>query len=106
MYHLAQQLMPKRIFLVGLVAAVWADFPARSIKVDKVTPASLASITGKLGGSQSRDLTGCMRSKVEEMLRLVKQIPTLSVLIYSGEEPRNVENALCGKLLGRLIASD
>ncbi len=47
-----------------------------------------------------------MRSKVEEMLELVRQIPNLTVQIFSGEEPGNFEKALRGQVLGTLIASD
>ena len=106
MFYLAQQLPPQRILLAGLEAAVWADFPKRHQKVEKVTPATLASFTEKLGGSHGMDVTGGMRSKVEEMVRLIRQIPTLSVQIFSGEKPGNVERALSGELLGTLIASD
>ncbi len=106
MSYLAHQLPPERILLAGLEAAVWADFPKRSKKVSKVTPASLASLTDGLGGSQSTDVTGGMRSKVEDMVRLVEQVPSLSVQIFSGEEAGNVEKALLGQVLGTLITGD
>jgi isopentenyl phosphate kinase len=106
MSYLAHHLPPERILLAGLEAAVWADFPTRSQKVDKVTPATLAALTGGLSGSQGTDVTGGMRSKVEDMVRLVKQVPNLSVQIFSGEAAGNVEKALSGQLLGTLITSD
>ena len=49
------------------------------------------------------DVTGGMKSKVEEMLSLVEQIPNLDVQIFSGEEAGNVKRALIGELLGTLI---
>ncbi len=106
MFYLAQQLPPQRILLAGLEAAVWTNFPKRDQKVEKVTPATVASIAEKLGGSHGTDVTGGMRSKVEEMVRLIQQVPTLSVQIFSGEEAGNVERALSGELLGTLITSD
>jgi isopentenyl phosphate kinase len=106
MYYLAQQLPPDKILLAGLEAAVWADFPRRFQKMEKVTPATVSHLTAKIGGSQSIDVTGGMRSKVDEMLRLVQQIPTLSVQIFSGEESGNVEKALSGEILGTMISCD
>ena len=106
LFHLAHQLSLKHVLLAGLEAAVWADFPIRRQTVGKITPSTFNSISGKLGGSHGVDVTGGMRSKVEEMLRLVQQIPSLSIQIFSGEEVGNVEKALRGDLLGTLIAGD
>ncbi len=106
MFRLAQRLKPKTILLAGLEAAVWADFPVRKQKVGKITPGSFDSVSGRLGGSHGTDVTGGMRSKVEEMLALVRQIPSVSVQIFSGEEVRNVEQALEGAHLGTIIESD
>ena len=106
MSHLAQQLPPRRILLAGLEAAVWADFPARRERVEKVTPANYDALGGKIGGSHGTDVTGGMRSKVEEMLKLVQRAPELSVQIFSGEEPGNIEKTLRGQVLGTLIEGD
>jgi isopentenyl phosphate kinase len=106
LFYLAHQLSLKRVLLAGLEAAVWADFPARLKIVRKITPSTFNSISGKLGASQGMDVTGGMRSKVEEMLRLVQQIPSLNVQIFSGEESGNIEKALRGDLLGTLLADD
>lgn len=106
MFYLAHQLRPERILLAGLETAVWADFPERHQKVEKVTPGTVANIINMLGGSHGTDVTGGMRSKVQEMLNLVQQIPTLSVQIFSGEESGNIEKALSGEVLGTLITSD
>lgn len=106
MCYLAHRLLPRRILLAGLEAAVWADFPARRQRVEQVTPATYDSLTGKVGGSHGTDVTGGMKSKVEQMVELVGQIPSVSVQIFSGEEPGNVEKALAGEVLGTLLRSD
>ncbi len=106
MFYLAHQLKPKRILLAGIETAVWADFPTRKQKVEKVTPSSYKELAGKVGGSHGVDVTGGMKSKVEEMLALVEQIPNLNVQIFSGEEPENIERTLNGAPLGTLITSD
>lgn len=106
MFYLAQQIRPHRILLAGLEAAVWADFPERRQRVEKVTPANYDEMAGKVGGSHGTDVTGGMKSKVEEMLRLVQTIPQMTVQIFSGEESGNVERVLSGAVLGTLIARD
>ena len=42
--HLARELHPQRILLAGLEEAVWADFPARRHRVEKVTRESFDEI--------------------------------------------------------------
>lgn len=106
MFYLAHCLQPKRILLAGIESAVWADFPARQQRVEKVTPSSYQELASKVGGSHGVDVTGGMKSKVEEMLSLVEQIPNLNVQIFSGEKDRNVKRALQGELLGTLIEGD
>ncbi|MBI3738403.1 MAG: uridylate kinase, partial [Chloroflexi bacterium] len=106
MFYLAHHLPPRRILLAGLEAAVLADFPARRQRVPKVTRANFDSLSEKIGGSHGTDVTGGMKSKVEEMLVLVHDLPQMNVQIFSGEEPGSVEKALAGEVLGTLIASD
>jgi isopentenyl phosphate kinase len=106
MFRLAHELHPDRILLAGLEAAVWADFPARQRRVEVITPAGFATLAGGIGGSHGTDVTGGMRSKVEEMVQLVQEIPELSVQIFSGGEAGNVEAALRGQVIGTLITSD
>ncbi|MBI1856504.1 MAG: hypothetical protein HYR93_11665, partial [Chloroflexi bacterium] len=104
--YLAHQLAPARILLAGLEAGVWSDFPARQQMVGKVTPKTYDAIAGKVGGSHGADVTGGMKSKVEQMLRLVGKFPQMTVQIFSGEEAGNLEKVLQGRQLGTLIASD
>ncbi len=105
MFYLAHQLKPSRILLAGLEAAVWADFPERRQRVERITPKSYNTLTGKVGGSHGADVTGGMKSKVEEMLRLVEDIPEMTVQIFSGEESGNLERVLLGDQPGTLIAA-
>ena len=106
MFYLAQRLRPKRILLAGIEPAVWADFPKRLQRVEKVTPSSYKELASKVGGSHGVDVTGGMKSKVEEMLALVEQIQKLNVQIFSGEESGNIEDVLNGAVLGTLITRD
>lgn len=103
--QLARELQPQRILLAGLETAVWADFPGRTLRAERITPASFAEIERGLGTSWGADVTGGMDSKVRQMLNLVQELPQLTVQIFSGEEPGNVERALAGEVLGSLISA-
>ncbi len=106
MFHLARQLHPRLILLAGLEEAVWADFPARRQRIDKITSNGFDALSGRIAGSHGTDVTGGMRAKVQEMLALVSEIPGVTVQIFSGEGAGNVERALEGEQLGTMIASD
>ena len=102
--HVARVLRPERILLAGLEGAVWADFPQRKTRVEKITPASFNAIKAGVGGSQSADVTGGMDSKVRQMLDLVQEIPGLTAQIFSGEQPGALQRVLEGETLGTLLA--
>lgn len=103
--HLARALNPERILLAGIEAAVWGDFPARTRKVEKITPRSFNEIKQGVGKSAAADVTGGMESKVKQMLDLVEEIPGLDVQIFSGKELGNIVLALTGEMLGTVIAA-
>lgn len=104
--HLARQLRPQRILLAGLEEAVWADFPERKQRVATITPASFGGIKSRVGAAQGADVTGGMDSKVRQMLELVQEVPGLTVQIFSGEQPGNIQKALSGENLGTLITAE
>jgi isopentenyl phosphate kinase len=95
--HLAYQLHPQRILLAGLEAGVWADFPLHEHLLAELTPWNYAQHASSLGAAAGTDVTGGMLSKVTGMLALVEQIPDLEILIFSGEQPGNLIQALCGE---------
>ncbi|MEW6086001.1 MAG: isopentenyl phosphate kinase [Chloroflexota bacterium] len=102
--YLTDALHPDRILLAGLEAAVWEDFPARTRKVEKITPASFSEIRAGVGKSTAADVTGGMESKVKQMLELVEKHPNLTVQIFSSDEPGNLVRALGGETLGTVIS--
>lgn len=103
--HLARQLRPARLLLAGIEMGVWADYPINSQMVNEITPENLSAVAPALGGSVATDVTGGMASKVQEMLGLVQEIPGLEVLIFSGERPGLVREALCGAEVGTMLHS-
>jgi isopentenyl phosphate kinase len=103
--HLARALNPEAILLAGLEAAVWEDFPARTRKVETITPATFEKVAENIAKAAGADVTGGMKSKVSQMLDLVKQNPLLKVQIFSGAEPGNIVRALSGETLGTWVAA-
>jgi len=101
--HLAYQLQPRRILLAGIEAGVWADFPQCTHLVNEITPASWSQHSASISGSIAPDVTGGMASKVSQSLELAEHIPGLEVLIFSGETPGAIEQALKGIKSGTRI---
>jgi isopentenyl phosphate kinase len=103
--HLARLFNPQRILLAGLEAAVWEDFPARTRKVETITPRSFSEISDGVGKAAGADVTGGMESKVMQMLHLVQQNPEIRIQIFSGAEPGNIGRALTGESLGTWLSA-
>ena len=102
---LARALNPERILLAGLESAVWGDFPARTHKIETITPQTFSEISEGVGKADSADVTGGMQSKVTQMLELVRQNPDLKIQIFSGVEPGSIVRALSGETLGTWISA-
>lgn len=101
--HLALELNPQRILLAGIEAGVWQDYPACKQLAGSITPDTFNVQDRSLTGAAAVDVTGGMRQKVEIMLSLARQIPGLEAIIFSGEEPGLVYQALLGDLPGTVI---
>lgn len=103
--HLTHALRPDRILLAGLEEGVWADFPARTKKIERITPASFDEVSAGVGKAAGADVTGGMESKVRQMLELVQTSPGLTVQIFSGAEAGSLARALSGELVGTLVTA-
>jgi isopentenyl phosphate kinase len=103
--YLVKAFDPERILLAGLEDAVWEDFPARTRRIEKITPASFEEIKKHVGQSAAADVTGGMEAKVKEMLDLVQHNPGLKVQIFSGTVPGNLVRTLMGETLGTDISA-
>lgn len=103
--HLARALNPERILLAGLESAIWEDFPARTRKVESLTPTTFDQVSENIAKAAGADVTGGMKSKVDQMLEVVRQNPLLKVQIFSGAESGNILRALNGETLGTWITA-
>ncbi|MEN8243154.1 MAG: isopentenyl phosphate kinase [Chloroflexota bacterium] len=92
--HLTGILNPQQILLAGLEPGVWADYPQRSQLVKTITPENFDSLIPAIAGAAETDVTGGMRSKVQEMLQLVKIFPDLEICIFSGDTAGQIKTAL------------
>jgi isopentenyl phosphate kinase len=102
-YYLALQLAPKRILLAGIEPGVWEDYPQRSRIVSEITPSNYSRYFDVLKGSQAVDVTGGMDSKVSRNLEIIKQVPGVEVVIFSGAQPGTLAQVLCGAASGTTI---
>jgi len=103
--HLARHLRPNRILLAGLEGGVWADFPARTRLLNEIGPEVLEMNRSGFRNAAGADVTGGMLAKVEQMLTLVQELPSLQVYIFSGEAAGAVELALKGAPSGTVICA-
>lgn len=99
--YLTDQLHPQRILLAGIEPGVWADYPACTHLLPRLTYPYLAQ--GGIQGSAAPDVTGGMAEKVALMLSLVQREPGLEAMIFSGLEPGAVTRALTGSAEGTSI---
>lgn len=98
--HLARELRPNRILLAGLEAGVWEDFPARTRLVSEIHLQSYEAMRVRIGASASVDVTGGMAAKVGQMFDLIREVPELTVQIFSAEEAGTLGRALAGEAVG------
>ena len=112
--YLSAEIKPSRILLAGEVEGVFAStrmtpaapvrhspqgVPKRAVHtvrpvIDLITPANIDRYQSALGGSHGTDVTGGMIAKVNQMLKLVAQQPSITVKIFSGAKAGNLQRLL------------
>ncbi|MDX2136988.1 MAG: isopentenyl phosphate kinase [Chloroflexota bacterium] len=101
--YLAHNLPVNEILELGDTDGVYAHDGS---VISRITPDTYAAIESALGGSAGTDVTGGMRSKVQDLLKLVQSIPHLTVRIMSGTTPGLLADTLAGHIQsGTLITS-
>ncbi|HNR97683.1 MAG TPA: isopentenyl phosphate kinase, partial [Anaerolineae bacterium] len=94
---LARRLQPRRVVLISDVDGVFTSDPRSdptAQRVPEITPANWPSVQRGLGASRAADVTGGMRAKVGEMVRLAEEVPGMEVRILSAERPGALASAL------------
>ena len=100
---LAEHFPPARVLIAGIESGVWADFPARTKLVKEMSLAEYEHARAGIGVSANTDVTGGMKSKVEEMFALIEKQKGLTVQIFSAEEKGFLTRALNGENMGTLL---
>jgi len=100
---LAEKMLPDEILLAGFEEGVWEDYPDCTHLLKEINPQKMRQVQNALQGSSSTDVTGGMRSKVEEMAALVRKQPSLEVQIFSGRKPGNIYSTLTRIQKGTVI---
>ena len=103
--HLATALKPGRILLAGQDPGVWQDYPACTHLFEEIKPSDIEDLGGKVYQSAATDVTGGMGEKVNLMLDLISNLPTLEVSIFSGDVPGHIQHALAGNSPGTKLSS-
>jgi isopentenyl phosphate kinase len=104
--ELAASFCPHSVLIAGLDQGVYLDPQHPEETIPLITPQNLAEISPALSPSQAVDVTGGMLAKVNTMVALVKAHPGLTVHIFSGATPGNLQKALThpGAQMGTKIA--
>ncbi|MHB8855611.1 MAG: isopentenyl phosphate kinase [Bellilinea sp.] len=95
---------PGQVLICGKESGVWEDYPANTRLTPKITPSSYEQLQRSLGNSAGIDVTGGMRTKVEQLINLVKRYPQTSAVIFSGSQPGALYEVLVGRPHGTVIA--
>jgi len=101
--HLAPRLKPSHLLLAGVEPGVIRGFPSGTETMPVVTERDLDS--GGIGAATATDVTGGMADKVRHSLGLAASVPGLTVRIFSGMIPGEVERALMGEPVGTQVVS-
>jgi len=103
--YLCDNLQPDKILLAGLDKGVYSDPANQNDILPDITPENFMDVKSVLSGAEAVDVTGGMLAKVNLMLTLVRNQPSLQAQIFSGLEPGNIKRAINGEKLGTLVQS-
>jgi isopentenyl phosphate kinase len=90
------------MILAGEVDGLFTADPnleADAVRIAEVTPQTLPSLAGGVGGSHGFDVTGGMSAKVAHAMNLIERFPGLEIVLCSGLQPGKVRSALAGDAL-------
>jgi isopentenyl phosphate kinase len=100
---IARKLKASRVVIAGIEEGVWEDYPARKKMAGQITPENYEEMIGHLHGSESVDVTGGMRHKVERAMSLARDTG-IRTQIINGSKPGRLKDAILGKKVsGTLI---
>lgn len=103
-FYLTRHLPVDVILILGDVDGVYDQ---KNRVIAHIRPSTFDQIAPALGGSAGTDVTGGMRDKVESMLALVRERPSVQIRIFNELEPDKLTRALDTHTeFGTLITAD
>lgn len=103
--YISTKLQPINIYIAGTEAGVYDNYPAGNI-IPAISNSTRHTRFTNITASNSPDITGGMKSKVDTMLNLIQLYPKLTVHIFSGTDPGNLTAALTGQYTKGTILSN
>ncbi|HEY59360.1 MAG TPA: isopentenyl phosphate kinase family protein [Anaerolineae bacterium] len=104
--YLALKLNPDRILLAGLEEGVWENSIQKKKLINKITPQTYPFIEKSIKKSSAVDVTGGMKTKVDEMLQLVTKLNNVEIVIFSARKEESLFKALTGDINGTIISAE
>jgi isopentenyl phosphate kinase len=95
--YLAGIFHPQRIFISGIEQGVFSDYPENHHLISEITPTVYSSQRTLIKGSSAIDVTGGMAAKVENLVKLVQDLPETQAWIFPGIEQGSLYQALSGE---------
>ena len=103
--YISTKLQPINIYIAGTEPGVYDSYPNGNI-IPAISNSSKHTLFTNITASNSPDITGGMKSKVDIMLNLIRLYPDITVHIFSGTDPGNLTAALNGQYTKGTILSD
>lgn len=94
---LAYSVPVSRLILLGEVDGIYTADPLMDPNAEiirHISPQTIDSVQGGLGGSAGVDVTGGMAAKVAQSIGMVQRHPNIEIVVCSGLYPGNVLRAL------------
>ena len=99
--YLASHFKPNRILLAGVEGGVYADYPSNQQLIPHI-PVDVY-LSNFLQGSEAKDVTGGMATKVTLMQEIAHKYPGTEIIIFSGLVDNSIYRVLNGEALGTCI---
>lgn len=101
--YLALHLKPKKILNAGIEEGVYKNFPLRTGIIPVIDHKNIHKYSIVIDKSDSIDVTGGMKNKIQTMLNMIENNHNLEGMIFSGKEPNYISRALSGEAIGTLL---
>ena len=103
--YLSKAFTPATIYIAGVDEGVYTTYPDGDI-IPVISNSSNTTLFNDITESRSPDVTGGMKSKVQEMLNLINHYPKVTVHIFSATQPESLIDTLNGKPTNGTVISD